>query len=235
MVKNWLIRTKSNHILGPVSRDKVLELQQNGSIRSDDEVCRGNGYWFYLRETELFHRFLIEDEPQPFNPICEAPDVFRDSPPTAPIQFNDDITLFTTLPARAEVAPPPPPPGGSGMVGRRPAVEPVAETAARTSAVPPSSPGKVSRRRETPPVRPLPVAPLPQRRVSDKLIMGAAIGALVVLAAILYYRKRLISEFAHSASSLIVPTAQAQADVKKKASSIPSAPVRTTISSWPVP
>lgn len=222
MVKNWLIRTKSNHILGPVSRDKVLELQQNGSIRSDDELCRGNGYWFYLRETELLNRFLIEDEPQPFNPICEAPDVFRDAPPTSPIQFNDDITLFTTLPARDEVAPPPPPPpGGSGMVGRKPAVEPSRRDEVQASVAPPSAPGKVSRRRETPPVRPLPVAPLPQRRVSDKVIMGAAIGALLVLAVILYYRKRLISEFAHAATSVIVPAAVAQDDVKKKVSLTP--------------
>ena len=53
MGKNWLIRTKSNHILGPVSKDKVVELYQNGSIKPDDEICSGNGYWFFIRESEL--------------------------------------------------------------------------------------------------------------------------------------------------------------------------------------
>lgn len=221
MAKNWLIRTKSNHILGPVSRDKVLELQQNGSIRSDDEICSGNGYWFYLRETDLLNRFLMEGEHQPFNPICEAPDVFRDLPPlTKPIDFNDDITLITSLPSHDD-APPPPPPGGSGMVGRKPAVEPFSLGEVRTAAAPPAAPGKAQRRRESPPVRPLPVAQLPQRRVSDKVIMGAAIGALIFLAAILYYRKRLINEFAFNASSLIIASAHAQDEVKKKVSLIP--------------
>ena len=75
MDKNWLIRTKSNHILGPVSKEKVLELYQNGSIKPDDEVCSGNGYWFFIREEELVERFLLGSEAQGFNPISEAKDV----------------------------------------------------------------------------------------------------------------------------------------------------------------
>ena len=50
MKKEWLIRTKNNHILGPVSLKKVKELYDNGSIKADDEVCAGNGYWFYMTE-----------------------------------------------------------------------------------------------------------------------------------------------------------------------------------------
>jgi hypothetical protein len=70
--KNWLIRTKSNHILGPVSKEKVLELYNNGSIKQDDEICSGNGYWFFVREDELVSRFLLGKEVQSFNPISEA-------------------------------------------------------------------------------------------------------------------------------------------------------------------
>ncbi len=79
MDKNWLIRTRSNHILGPISKEKVLELYHNGSIKSDDEVCSGNGYWFYLREDDLVERFLIGEETQSFNPISEAKDVLTSS------------------------------------------------------------------------------------------------------------------------------------------------------------
>jgi hypothetical protein len=75
MDKIWLIRTKSNHILGPVSKEKVIELYKNGSIKADDEICSGNGYWFFIRETELVNRFLLGQEAQGFNPISEAKDV----------------------------------------------------------------------------------------------------------------------------------------------------------------
>lgn len=75
MEKNWLIRTKSNHILGPVSKEKVQELYQNGSIKPDDEICSGNGYWFFIRETELVDKYLNGTTPQSFNPISEAKDI----------------------------------------------------------------------------------------------------------------------------------------------------------------
>lgn len=75
MDKNWLIRTKSNHILGPVSKEKVVELYHNGSIKPDDEICSGNGYWFFIREDDMVSRFLLGSEVQTFNPISEAKDV----------------------------------------------------------------------------------------------------------------------------------------------------------------
>ncbi len=95
MEKNWLIRTKSNHILGPVSKEKVLELFKNGSIKSDDEVCSGNGYWFFIRETELVNRFLLGEEVQSFNPISEAKDVLHST--EAPSQGDEDITLVGSI------------------------------------------------------------------------------------------------------------------------------------------
>jgi hypothetical protein len=91
MSKNWLIRTKTNHILGPISKEKVLELLQNGSIKGDDEVCSGNGFWFYIREDDMVARFLLGREQQTFNPISEAKDVLT-SPPRSG-QHDDDITL----------------------------------------------------------------------------------------------------------------------------------------------
>lgn len=95
MGKNWLIRTKSNHILGPISKEKVLELYRNGSIKPDDEVTSGNGYWFFIRETELVERFLLGHEVQGFNPISEAKDVLTATSEDSDHKEDerDDITL----------------------------------------------------------------------------------------------------------------------------------------------
>lgn len=71
-MKNWLIRTKNNFILGPVSKKKIIELIEKETIKRDDEVCSGNGYWFHIKETELVNRYLINGEVQGFNPIQEA-------------------------------------------------------------------------------------------------------------------------------------------------------------------
>lgn len=79
-MKNWLIRTKNNHILGPVSKNKLVDLYKNGSVKSDDEVSSGNGYWFFVREKELVDRFLMGDEPQGFNPVQEAENMLTAKP-----------------------------------------------------------------------------------------------------------------------------------------------------------
>jgi hypothetical protein len=95
MGKNWLIRTKSNHILGPVSKEKVLELYNNGSIKPDDEICSGNGYWFFIRETEMVDRFLLGSDSQGFNPISEAKDVLTATENTPEREATrDDITMI---------------------------------------------------------------------------------------------------------------------------------------------
>ena len=95
MGKNWLIRTKSNHILGPISKEKVIELYQNGSIKADDEICSGNGYWFFIREIDLVNRYLLGSVPQSFNPISEAKDILTSKTVEVPDEVieNDDITM----------------------------------------------------------------------------------------------------------------------------------------------
>ncbi len=77
-MKNWLIRTKSGHILGPVTKDKILELHKSKAIREDDEVSSGNGYWFAMNEQDLVTRFLLGNETQEFNPISEVDSVLGD-------------------------------------------------------------------------------------------------------------------------------------------------------------
>jgi len=77
--KNWLIRTKSNQILGPISKDKLMEFLDKGALNADDEVSSGNGYWFWIKESDLVARYLRGDIPQTFNPISEARDVITSS------------------------------------------------------------------------------------------------------------------------------------------------------------
>lgn len=73
--KNWLIRTKNNQILGPATKQKVIELIQKGSLTGEDEVTSGNGYWFWIKEKELLEKYVFGETVQCFNPISEAPDV----------------------------------------------------------------------------------------------------------------------------------------------------------------
>ncbi len=68
----WLIRTKQNKILGPVSKNKIQELLSKGALTPDDEICSGNGYWFWVKEQELVDKFVYGEETQPFNPVSEA-------------------------------------------------------------------------------------------------------------------------------------------------------------------
>ena len=72
MNKNWLIRTKNNHILGPVSIGKIRTLLENNSLNLEDELCSGNGYWFSVKEAELIQKYIHEEIPQSYNPVSEA-------------------------------------------------------------------------------------------------------------------------------------------------------------------
>jgi hypothetical protein len=101
MDKNWLIRTKSNHILGPVSKEKVLELYHNGSILPDDEICSGNGYWFFIREQELVEKYLLGAENQGFNPLSEA----INYPPVKSEMVPEDKLEGTTLMTNIKTSP----------------------------------------------------------------------------------------------------------------------------------
>lgn len=89
MEKNWLIRTKNNHILGPVSKAKVQELILKGSIKGDDEVCSGNGYWLYVREQDLVKKYITDSNPQDFNPVTEAETLGAISPIESDLEYPD--------------------------------------------------------------------------------------------------------------------------------------------------
>ncbi len=67
--RSWLIRTRSNKILGPVSRKKVIELLEKGSLRSGDEISSSSGYWFFVNEEELLKKYIYEGNIQSSNPL----------------------------------------------------------------------------------------------------------------------------------------------------------------------
>lgn len=66
MKKNWLIRTANNYILGPISKNKLVELIESKALKPDDEVSSGNGYWFYIREKEFVEKYIYNDNTQNF-------------------------------------------------------------------------------------------------------------------------------------------------------------------------
>jgi len=46
----WLVRTRDNKILGPMSRAEICQLIFTHRLGIEDEVCRASFYWFYLHE-----------------------------------------------------------------------------------------------------------------------------------------------------------------------------------------
>ena len=66
MVKNWLIRTLEYEIKGPVTKERVIELIKDGTLREEDEISSGNGYWFWIKEKDLLEKYLYGTEEQSF-------------------------------------------------------------------------------------------------------------------------------------------------------------------------
>lgn len=99
--KNWLIRTHKNQILGPVSKQKIIEFLDGGALTQDDEVTSGNGYWFWIKEKDLVDRYIRGDMPQTFNPISEAKDVI-----TASLTENKTASI-SRIPSHQPKAKPP--------------------------------------------------------------------------------------------------------------------------------
>ena len=88
-----------------MSRSKVLELIQKKFLGQDDELCAGNGYWFFVRENAFVNRFLINEEPQPFNPVSEAKEPGAHTGKVAVSEDADapDITLVLKKPDKDEI------------------------------------------------------------------------------------------------------------------------------------
>ena len=214
MGKNWLIRTKSNHILGPISKEKVLELLQNGSIKADDEVCSGNGYWFYIREDDLVARFLLGREQQTFNPISEAKDVLTS--PVRPGIEEEDITMVGGIDIKRlnERTPP----KGTYVAPITELKPPAAPDSKKKSEIGPL--GKyVAPEKELPP-RPLKTKGPKAQLQKQNYLQYLAILCFLILLAVLWYRKTIFRFFKVSDFSVtLIESVHAQETVpaeKKK-------------------
>ena len=70
--RKWLIRTQHNKIVGPLTKEKIVELVEGEKLNPNDELCSGNGYWFWFKEKDLVDKFIFGDTLQDYNPIREA-------------------------------------------------------------------------------------------------------------------------------------------------------------------
>jgi hypothetical protein len=73
----WLIRTHDFQIMGPISREKLIELYKNGSLHEKDEICPGNGHWFFINEKNYVDQYLLNENVMSFNPMGEAESVYQ--------------------------------------------------------------------------------------------------------------------------------------------------------------
>ena len=212
MAKNWLIRTRTNHILGPVSKEKVIELYNNGSIKSDDEICSGNGFWFFLRETDMVERFLTGTEVQNFNPMSEAKDVLTANHSGEREPTEDDITLIGMLNLSSLNEPKPEPSSKKES--------PVQEEP--KAAVQPASSGQaiISKKKIKTDIRlKSSVTPRvkPQPRKQNYLIYILMLGLITVFF-LIYFRKTLLPSYFKETSWIpsLIETANAQDTVPEK-------------------
>ena len=75
MMREWLIRTHQNKILGPVSKTKIQELISNNSLIGFDEVCAPDSFWFKVNEKDIVAKYIFGDARPSRNPLSEAKDV----------------------------------------------------------------------------------------------------------------------------------------------------------------
>ncbi len=210
MGKNWLIRTKSNHILGPVSKEKVNELYQNGSIKQDDEICSGNGYWFFIRESDLVEKYLLGNQHQSFNPISEAKDVLTSSGTGTPYEpTRDDITMIGGIDISKV----------KGAAAAKPAAKPAAQ--AQANPTPKNDPEGSQKKKITSETKAA-QSGIPQKQPKQSYFKYLGILVFIVLVFIIYFRKSILKSFFNpeaqirNITSLILSEAHAQDDSSGK-------------------
>jgi len=70
--KNWFIRTVEQEILGPVSFLKIQALIEKNVLKDEDEICKKNSYWVFVREKELIKKMSIDCSENEFHPISQS-------------------------------------------------------------------------------------------------------------------------------------------------------------------
>lgn len=216
MDKNWLIRTSAKQILGPVSLKKIKELISKGSLKEDDEISCGNGYWFFIRESELVSKYVDNEISQGFNPVSEAETVLCNNlddsanseetqlPQEQDLEYPDEVVndekeqILASLKVDEE---------------QEVVQEDEDITTVQKIPTPPNTPNKK--------IKPVNI---PKQKVKKGLLNQNVLlflaGLLFVLALFgFYYRKRLIKQFIEASVEVVIPSGYAQVipeSVKKK-------------------
>jgi len=88
-VELWLIRTLGNKIKGPFTSDEIRGFISRSELRAQDEVCKGNGYWFHLNEAIEVKNHLGMD-PIYEQLLLQEDEVTEISQETATLKLNSD-------------------------------------------------------------------------------------------------------------------------------------------------
>ncbi len=203
MDKVWLIRTTSNQLLGPVSIKKIRELLEKGSLKAEDEISCGNGYWFFVREKELVEKYINNEIPQGFNPVAEADSVLTALPqeigsienPIIPTEddlaFPEDDEkelILEELKLSADT------------LSDDPIVEQEASVQHEKEQVKP-----LNRKTMKPLTEKEPVAQVKSSFFNQNLLLFLAVILFILALAGFYFRKRLVKEFIETNIHIITP------------------------------
>ncbi len=182
-MKKWLIRTKSNHILGPLSKEKLCTLYNNGSLKNEDEVCSGNGYWFSLKEKELVSKYILGHQEQDFDPLNRPQE--KEQTQVANLEdlgFRQSAVTDDKLPSQDDL--------------EYPTHEPVPSLKLDVKTP------------QRPPKKSSPIAfDQPQR--NDRYLNAVLVLLILLALGALVYRRFLVKDF-FNVSSLLIPEVQAQ-------------------------
>jgi hypothetical protein len=188
MEKNWLIRTKNHHILGPVSKDKMKELFLNGSVKGDDEICSGNGYWFFVREKELIDRYLLGQAGQEFNPVNEAENSYK--------LIKETESQTQAVPNAEDLEFP-----DLGESDQKKTDLNILEQKTQTNVI--ELKAKVTNKKSHSDIPIVPVKPKLMAKAGENTLLFVALILVFILIVAFYYRKTIIREFINADISII--------------------------------
>ena len=96
----WLLRRNEQSrfaLLGPMSREEVLDAVRSGQVELNDEACVEGGYWFSFHESEELHKNLAVSWNQLKKEAGELPEGDQESTQFGPDnEETDEITITGT-------------------------------------------------------------------------------------------------------------------------------------------
>jgi len=94
----WLVRTSKNMILGPFNKEDLCQKITKGEFSTLDEVCKSDGYWFFLNEAKEVQAHLGITPPKPqfdVDEITHTEKEFTKTSDLTPLQLSIQNNLPT--------------------------------------------------------------------------------------------------------------------------------------------